>query len=85
MNSVMKTRQKWLKMSKVVIAWTIWTKGQIGGQKMLNQTKCALTQTRLGQLSKTLIKNTFTKEMLPRRCTKMEHPLYTEFMSGEGL
>ena len=36
MNSVMKTRQKWLKMSKVVIAWTIWTKGQIGGQKMLN-------------------------------------------------
>ena len=29
--------------------------------------------------------NTFIKEMLPQRCTKMELLLYTEFMSGEGI
>ena len=30
---VSKTRLKWLKMSKVVITWKIWTKGQIEATK----------------------------------------------------
>ena len=31
---VLKTHLKWLKMSKVVIAWKIWTKGQIEASKV---------------------------------------------------
>ena len=31
---VLKTHLKWLKMSKVVIAWKIWTKGQIEATKV---------------------------------------------------
>ena len=30
---VKKTRQKWLNMSKVVIAWKTWTEGQIEVKK----------------------------------------------------
>ena len=79
----MKTGQKWLKTSKELIAWKIWTDGQIE-VKNVKLNKVRNSNKALSPI-KNSIKHTFIKEMLPRICTKMEHPLYIEFMSGDGL
>ena len=71
----MKTRQSWLKMSKVVIAWKIWTKGQIEVKNVKLNKAENVRNTKKALSSKILITETCIKEMLPRRCNKIE-PLF---------